>query len=128
MAGSCPSIPLPWRGQCIHGAGAEGGRGRGYLGGFAQVSDLPDGHLLPVSHFPLCPLPSEGNPCFSEANPSSPTGSRIGLNTSIADGEEITSSRYGPWTFSRTYLLFLTFPFVQTPRAVFSPVSKGSKK
>lgn len=59
--------------------------GRGYMGGYTQVSDIQNGHLLLVSNFPFCSLPSEGNPAIS----SSPTVSCIGHNISVADQQEI---------------------------------------
>lgn len=89
LVGRSPPVLLLQPGQMSHGAGPEGGMGRADMGGFTQASDIQDGHLLPVSRFPFCSSPSEGNSCFSDAKPSSPAVSHMGHNDSVAHQREI---------------------------------------
>lgn len=99
--------------------------GRGYMGGCTQVSDIQDGHLLLVSCFPFCSLPSEGNPSVSEANSSSPTASCIGHNISVADQQEILPPSMFLGCLAESTCVFLPSPllkqhvrsFLTSPRA-----------
>lgn len=58
--------------------------------------------------FLFCSLPSEGKPCLSEANRSSPTASCIGHKTSVADKQEI----FPPSTFLECLAESLALPYL----------------